>query len=222
MHTSTKVFAVSALVLGGSTILAKSDGRLMANNRGYSPEQPLEYSHRLHAGELGIDCLYCHYGAERGRHAGIPSSSVCMNCHAIISSGFDATRVEAARAKQAGEEPVLAVSPELRKLFEYAGWDPEAPMGGPGEALATPIPWQRIHQVPDFVYFDHSVHVAAGQACETCHGPVQSMERMRQYEHLSMGWCVNCHRDNEATPTSRRPDDEQHRHVSTDCITCHL
>ena len=222
MHTSTKVFAISALVLGGSTILAKSDARLMANNQGYAPEQPIAYSHRLHAGELAIDCLYCHYGAERGRHAGIPSSSVCMNCHSIIASGFDATLMESERAETEGAEPVQLVSPELQKLFDYAGWNPDPMAANAETAPARPIPWQRIHQLPDFAYFDHSVHVAAEQACETCHGPVQSMERMRQDQNLSMGWCINCHRENEATPTSLAPDNDLHRHVSTDCVTCHL
>ena len=105
----------------------------------------------------------------------------------------------------------------------HAGWDAAqmAPFA-PEDGNARPIPWQRIHQLPDFVYFDHSVHVAAGQACETCHGPVQSMERMRQQENLSMGWCLDCHRTNRATATSLAPDDKTYRNVSTDCVTCHL
>ncbi len=222
MHTSTKVFAISALLLGGSTIIANSDSRLMANNKGYSPEQPITYSHRLHAGELEINCLYCHYGAERGRHAGIPSSSICMNCHSVVADGFDSILMEKVRAETAGEEPKLTVSTELAKLFDYAGWNPDPTDESAAVPAAQPIPWQRIHQVPDFVYFDHSVHVAAGQACETCHGPVQSMERMRQETDLSMGWCIDCHRANEATPTSLAPDNDLHRHVSTDCVTCHL
>ena len=188
----------------------------MANNRGYSPEQPIAYSHRLHAGELAIDCMYCHHGAEKGRHAGIPSSSVCMNCHSLVTSGFDAGRVE-----REGDPSEPVVSAELQKLFDYAGWSPD-PTVDPESLTAKPIPWQRIHQLPDFVYFDHSVHVAAGQACETCHGPVQSMERMRQEQDLSMGRCIECHRNNEGTPTSLAPNDDQHQQVSIDCVTCHL
>ena len=146
-----------------------------------------------------------------------------MNCHSTVSDSFDSTLLEKLRAETAGEEPRRTVSPEIQKLYDYAGFDAEPSESEDSEPVtASPIPWQRIHQLPDFVYFDHSVHVSAGQACETCHGPVQSMERMRQEEDLSMGWCVNCHRANKPTPTSGVPDNELHRFVSTDCVTCHL
>jgi Cytochrome c7 and related cytochrome c len=218
VHTSTKMFALCALLLGGSSILATSEVRLAGDHQGYEPEQPIAYSHRLHAGELGIDCLYCHYGAERGRHAGIPSASVCMNCHTTVTDAFDSVLTERERAKAAEEEPRRSVSPELRKLYDFMGL---------GEDLEPaqepiPIPWQRIHQLPDFAFFDHSVHVAQGVACATCHGPVQGMERVRQQESLSMGWCIDCHRSNEASPTALLPDPEAHPHVSTDCVSCHL
>ena len=146
-----------------------------------------------------------------------------MNCHATVTDSFDSVLIEKERAEVAGEEPRQTVSPELQKLYDYAGFQVGDEQTVPSEPpIASPIPWVRIHQLPDFVYFDHSVHVAAGQACETCHGPVQSMERMRQTEELSMGWCVNCHRANKPTPTSGVPDNELHRFVSTDCVTCHL
>lgn len=218
MHTSTKLFALSALALGGSSILATSELRLPGNHEGYEPEQPIAYSHRLHAGELGIDCLYCHHGAARGRHAGLPSGSICMNCHGNVTDGFDRVLGERARAEDAGEEAARTVSPELRKLYDYMGLGEDLEP----ELEPEPIPWQRVHHLPDFVYFDHSVHVAADVACETCHGPVQSMERVRQEESLSMGWCVSCHRQSEATPTCLAADPEASSHASTDCVSCHL
>ncbi len=218
MHTATKLFALSTLVLGGSTILATSELRLPGNHQGYEPEQPIAYSHRLHAGELGIDCLYCHYGATRGRHAGIPSGSVCMNCHRSVTDGWAAVQTEKQRAEEAGEEPVRTVSPELRKLYDAMGLNEDLRQ----VAEPVPIPWERVHHLPDFVYFDHSVHVARGVACQTCHGPVQGMERVRQEASLSMGWCLDCHRENEATPTGLVPDPDAHPHVTTDCVNCHL
>ena len=218
MHTSTKFLALGGLLLGGSTIVATSEMRLPGNHKGYEPEQPIAYSHRLHAGELQIDCRYCHYGAERGRHAGLPSGSVCMNCHATVTDAYDRVLEEKSRAEAAGEEPRRTISPELRKLYDYMGLDEDLqPTAEP-----TPIPWQRVHHLPDFAYFDHSTHVARGVACETCHGPVQAMERVRQQESLSMGWCVDCHRQSEGTSTGLAPDPKASLHASTDCVSCHL
>ena len=143
-----------------------------------------------------------------------------MNCHTNVTAGFDALLEERARAETQHREPELVVSSELAKLYASLGLDETlAPIEG---AEPNPIEWVRVHNIPDFVYFDHRPHVARGIACETCHGPVQSMERMRQESTLSMGWCISCHRDNEATPTGPAPQNEIHRHVSTDCSTCHL
>jgi hypothetical protein len=220
MHTSTILFGLSALALGGSTIVASARLRLPGDHSGYEPEQPIAFSHRLHAGDLALDCRFCHAAAEHSRHAGVPSASVCMKCHALVTDGFDRVLEERARAEAAGEEPRRTISPELAKLYDYQGLgddiEPDA-----GRAPRA-IPWQRVHQVPDFVHFDHSVHVAGGVACETCHGPVQSMERVRQEHSLSMGWCVACHRASGATPTCVAPDPEARPHASTDCVTCHL
>ena len=211
--TNAKVLVFFLLLFGGIVLSLGADVNLPGNHQGYEPEQPIAYSHRLHAGELRIDCLYCHYGAERSRHAGIPSASVCMNCHANVTAGFDAVLAERERAQAEEREPERIVSPELRKLYDALalGEDLE-PTGEPG----TPIEWARVHNLPDFVYFDHRVHVARGVACETCHGPVQSMERMRQFSDLSMGWCVQCHRDNAAVPGG-----PLEAHASTDCAACH-
>ena len=202
------------MLLAGTIVLARSsEVHLPGNNEGYEPEQPIAYSHRLHAGELNIDCQYCHYGAASSRHAGIPSASVCMNCHQTVTAGFDAVLQERELAEKEERDPNRIVSEKLRKLYDAVGLDENLePTGAPG----TPIPWVRVHNIPDFVYFDHRVHVARGLACETCHGPVQSMERIRQFSSLSMGWCVDCHRE---TPADVGGEPEEH--ASLDCAACH-
>ena len=211
---NAKILLAFMLVLGAVVIAQSTQVRLPGNHQGYEPIQPIAYSHRLHAGELGIDCQYCHYAADSSRHAGIPSASICMNCHKTTTAGFDAVLQERALAEQEGREPEQIVSPELRKLYDALGLDED--LNPTGEA-GVPIEWVRVHNMPDFVYFDHRVHVARNIACETCHGPVQGMERIRQFSDLSMGWCIDCHRSSPRTPGG--PAEE---HVSTDCASCHF
>jgi hypothetical protein len=214
---NTKILVVCILFLGVLALAQNTDVRLPGNHQGYEPVQPIAYSHRLHAGELQIDCQYCHYGAESSRHAGIPSASICMNCHATVTSSFDEVLRERERAEQEDREPERVVSDKLRKLYDAVGLDENL---DPTGAAGTPIEWVRVHNLPDFVYFDHRVHVSRGLACETCHGPVQSMERIRQYSDLSMGWCLDCHRSNAGTPTI--VDEPAQDHASTDCAACHF
>ena len=159
----------------------------------YEPSQPIAYSHRLHAGEMQIPCLYCHFGAEKSRHAGIPPASVCMNCHGFVTAAIGAVRAEDNLAKKQKRKALRIISPELRKLYGALALNKKMkPAAGKTQ---TPIQWVRIHNLPDFAYFDHRPHVGAGVACQTCHGPVESMERVRQFLPLNMGWCINCHRD---------------------------
>ena len=175
---------------------------------GYEPEQPIPYSHELHAGELGIDCRYCHNTVERAAKAAIPPTQTCMNCHNSIHKG----------------------SPKLTGLWESA-------------RNGTPIEWRRVHDLPDFAYFDHSAHVTRGVGCVECHGRIDRMEVVYQDQSLSMGWCLECHRDpdphlgnpQEATnlgllwnvdEKTRRADGEVWRDLnklnpSQDCSTCH-
>ena len=224
MSLNLWIFGLCGLLLGGAVVLSSADPRLPGNNRGYAPEQPIAFSHRLHVGELQMECLYCHYGARTSRHAGVPPASLCMNCHRSVTAGFDELHAERQLALEEERDPRLQVSPELRKLYDALGLGPDLePMP---DAVPRPIEWVRVHNLPDFVYFDHRVHVARDIACETCHGPVQSMERMRQESSLSMGWCLDCHRssaadvpDNGGAPLAapRGP-----HHVSTDCTICHL
>lgn len=171
--------------------------RLPGNHQGYSPEQPIAYSHRLHAGELKIDCLYCHFAAERGRHAGIPPAGVCMNCHRTVTAPAIDQRAENKAAKAEEREPRLLVSPEIQKLYDALALD-EKRQRDP-ERQPQPIAWVQVHRLPDFVYFDHRNHVAGGVTCQQCHGPIETMERVRQHATLSMGWCITCHRQQKAT-----------------------
>jgi len=222
MSSSPVVFGLSTLIIGGVLVLTTANVRLPADNQGYSPEQPIAFSHRLHAGELGMDCQYCHFGARSSRHAGIPPASVCMNCHQAVTSSFDELLVERITAEAQGREPRPVVSSELRKLYDALALDDE--LNRRPDIEPTSIEWVRVHNLPDFVYFDHRPHVAQSVACETCHGPVQSMERMRQEASLSMGWCLDCHRTTKGWECADSGAGllEAGQHVSTNCVTCHL
>lgn len=215
MRRALLVVASVAAVLGGVVVLQAADIPLPGNQVGYEPEQPLQFSHPLHAGQLQIQCLYCHSAAERSRHAGIPADSVCMNCHRFVAATLAAVREEDAAAKQEGRPVRPVVSPEVAKVYRAQAVDDA---GNPvPDAAPVPIRWVRVHNLPDFVYFDHRSHVTAGVSCETCHGPVDTMARVRQFADLSMGWCVNCHRQANATGLpSGRP-----ANAPVDCTTCH-
>lgn len=165
-----------ALVFGVLPLGAGATGGLWyyATNKhvevGYQPKQPIDYSHKLHAGDLGIDCRYCHSNVEKSAHAAVPPTETCMNCHSKVRTD----------------------SPKLLPLRE--SW-----------ANDTPVPWIRVHNLPDYVYFDHSAHLSAGVGCVSCHGRVDQMIEVRQEEPLSMGWCLDCHR--EPAPNLRDPKD---------------
>ncbi|WP_132704642.1 c-type cytochrome [Winogradskyella wandonensis] len=155
-------------------------------DQGYEPVQPIHYSHRIHAGDNKIDCKYCHSSARVSKHSGIPSLNVCMNCHKNIAQVAPETYAE-------GQEYGVDYNAEIQKLYKAVGWDEEA-QAYTGET--SPVKWIRIHNLPDFAYFNHSQHVSvAGLECQTCHGPVEEMEIMYQYSSLTMGWCINCHRE---------------------------
>ncbi len=219
---NVKIFAASSFLLGMVIVVSSADMRLPGNNVGYEPVQPIAFSHRVHAGTLALDCMYCHYGARSSRCAGVPSASICMNCHTLVTSSRDAKLLEKDLAEAEGREPRPIVSEELQKLYDALALDAEmTPISG---KEPTPIEWVRVHNLPDFVYFDHRPHVARNIACQTCHGPVQSMERMRQDTPLSMGWCIECHRANVPSPSGKvlEPGERLEDHVSTNCVTCHL
>ena len=156
-------------------------------NQGYEPVQEIHYSHRIHAGENGIDCKYCHSSARVSKHSGIPSLNICMNCHKSISEVAEGVQSEGIA------EYGVDYNAEIKKLYTAVGWD-DAEQKYTG--VTKPVKWTRIHNLPDFAYFNHSQHVSvAGVECQTCHGPVEEMEVMYQYAPLTMGWCINCHRE---------------------------
>ena len=129
---------------------------------GYSPKQPVPFSHKIHAGNLGMDCRYCHYNIEKGAVAGVPPTQVCMNCH-------------------------TQVKPDSMKLkLIQESWKTD-----------KSVEWVRIHKLPDYVYFDHSAHLTAGIGCASCHGRIDQMTQVRMEKPLSMGWCLDCHRNPE-------------------------
>lgn len=187
---------------------------LPGNQQDYEPAQPIAFSHRLHAGEMQIACIYCHSGAETSRHAGIPAASTCMNCHRFATAAFGALLAEADEASKFKRPPRRIVSPELEKLYDALALNEQ--MQPDPKRTTQPIAWTKVHNLPAFVYFDHRAHVHAGVECQRCHGPVQTMERMRQVEDLSMGWCVHCHREVNQTGVADKPVK-----ASTDCATCH-
>jgi Cytochrome c7 and related cytochrome c len=187
---------------------------LPGNQQGYEPEQPIAFSHRQHAGELQISCLYCHFGAETSPHAGIPPASVCMTCHRFVTASQKAMLPEILEAHKAKRPPRPIVSPELQKLYDALALDSK--LEPDPSKQPTPIAWVKVHNLPAFTCFDHRSHVYAGLTCQRCHGPVETMDRVRQVEDLSMGWCVNCHRESGRTGVSGKPVQP-----STDCATCH-
>ena len=149
---------------------------------GYQPVQPIKFSHQLHAGVNKIDCQYCHTGAFQSKNASIPSANVCMNCHNYVQ----------ATDKYDGE-----ISPEIMKIYKALDYNPETRVYGNNQ---KPIEWVRIHNLPDFAYFNHSQHVkVAGIECQKCHGPIETMEEVYQYSPLTMKWCINCHKETEVS-----------------------
>ncbi|MEY3118468.1 MAG: hypothetical protein RIT30_400 [Bacteroidota bacterium] len=178
--------AIILFIIGG--YMTTKGAMDLGRSKDYQPEQPIYYSHTVHAGVNQINCQYCHTGTYQGKQATLPSVNVCMNCHLAINEYKGAPLV-----RENGD--VVDGTAEIKKLYKYAGftegqpWDP---------ANAKPIEWVRIHNLPDHVYFNHAQHVNAGQvACQQCHGEIQKMGEVKQFSDLSMGWCVNCHRNTE-------------------------
>ena len=172
-------------------------------DQGYQPVQPIHFSHKIHAGDNGIDCKYCHSSARVSKTSGIPSLNVCMNCHKSVYEYNGETSPEHSKAFYDGE---------IQKLYAAAGWS-DADQKYTGKS--QPVKWVRIHNLPDFVYFNHSQHVTvAGVECQTCHGPVEEMEVMYQHAPLTMGWCINCHRKTNVNIKDNAYYDKIHEELS--------
>lgn len=180
------------LSLVGIALVARAMTRVGVH-QGYAPAQPIAFPHKVHAGDHQIACLYCHSGARTSRHAGIPSASVCMNCHNLLE-------------KQTRDLQILREAVQVRR----------------------PIAWVKVHNLPDFVYFNHSQHVRKGVACADCHGPVASMDRVEQVSPLTMGWCLSCHRAHAGVPreslwrvAANLKAPSQPAPPGLDCVSCH-
>jgi mono/diheme cytochrome c family protein len=155
-------------------------------DQGYAPIQPIHYSHKIHAGANQIECKYCHSSARVSKHSGIPSLNVCMNCHEYIADYNGEEDLENGYTKD-------FYTNEIKKLYNAVGWDEENQVY---TGNTQPVKWVRIHNLPDFVYFNHAQHAQVAKIeCQTCHGPVEEMEILYQYSPLTMGWCIDCHRE---------------------------
>ena len=194
-----KTYLMAAVLLlfgvGGYMTISAAIG--LGRMKNYQPEQPIYYSHKVHAGASQISCLYCHGGSQDSKHANIPSVNVCMNCH----MGIKEYKGEPIVKEDGGSVNGTA---EIQKLYSYAGWNPVTKQYNPDNNKdgvpdgARPIEWVKVHNLPDHVYFNHSQHVKVGkQVCQTCHGNIQEMPEVYQFSELSMGWCINCHRESK-------------------------
>lgn len=181
------MFALVCFAVGGYYASKAAIG--FGRQKGYQPEQPIYYSHKVHAGINKISCLYCHGNAWESKTAAIPSVNVCMNCHKTITSYEKGPKLYDVNGKE------IDGTAEIEKLYKYAGFDPKNPTQW-DPSKAKEIEWTKIHNLPDHVYFNHSQHIRAGNVqCQTCHGEVTAMDEVKQVSELSMGWCVNCHRE---------------------------
>lgn len=170
----------------------------------YAPVQPIHFSHRIHAGSNGVDCKYCHSAARVSKNAGIPSLNVCMNCHKNISEVADTTAT--------AEHSKAFYDGEIQKLYDAVGWDKSLQKY---TGKTNPVKWVRIHNLPDFAYFNHSQHVTVGGIeCQKCHGEVQTYEIQKQFAPLTMGWCVNCHRETNVKVEGNAYYDKIHQELS--------
>ncbi|HIO67170.1 MAG TPA: c-type cytochrome [Flavobacteriales bacterium] len=217
MSGNKRWVALSVLIALAILTRAAWFGLLYVNvTQGYEPEQPIWFSHQVHAGKNGINCVYCHSGAEKSKTAGIPSANVCMNCHKAIKTG------------------TFTEDKEIPKIYAALDYDVEKDEYGDNP---KPIKWVRIHNLPDLAYFNHSQHVVVGKIeCQECHGPVEEMHVMRQESMLTMGWCIDCHRNTEVKMDGNEYYAELHKNLTEkypgekitvdkmggiDCARCH-
>ena len=187
------IVSISLMIFAGYWIV--NGAVSLGSQQNYMPKQPIFFSHKVHAGINQINCLYCHAGAEKSRQAMIPSTNVCMNCHKQINEYTGDHKLVTYEGKQ------VDGTAEIQKLYKYAGWNPNLKQYNrdkDGNIKATPIEWVKVHNLPDFVYFNHSQHVAVGKVqCQTCHGEITNMDEVHQFAALNMSWCINCHRQTD-------------------------
>jgi hypothetical protein len=175
------VLAVLGLGVAGVVLAEIYESSL---DKGYAPEQPIPFSHKIHAGENKMECLYCHFNADKSRHATVPPMSLCMGCHQQVAK----------------DRPIIK---RMAKLNEEG----------------KSVEWIKVHHAPDHVYFPHRKHVAAGVSCQECHGPVEEMDKIKQVKEFTMGWCLDCHRNNDFVNESQgvgSPNYRTHRDMIID------
>jgi cytochrome c551/c552 len=181
--------AIIFFIAGGYLVAKGAIG--LGRQKNYEPVQPIYYSHKVHAGINQISCLYCHGAAWDSKHAAIPSVNVCMNCHKAINEYVKGPKLYDASGNE------INGTAEIAKLYKAANFDPAKPNSW-DPTTANPIEWVKIHNLPDHVYFNHSQHIRAGKVqCQTCHGEITAMDEVKQFSDLSMGWCINCHRESK-------------------------
>jgi hypothetical protein len=190
--TVVRLLIFGLVIVGGYTTVNNAIG--LGRQQNYAPEQPIKFSHELHAGKNAIDCQYCHDGARRSKHAVIPATNTCMNCHTLIMKG-----------------PEYGTA-EILKIYAAAGFDPKT--GTYDKSKENPIKWIKVHNLPEHVYFNHSQHVVVGkQECTTCHGNVKEMTVAEQKSPLTMKWCIECHRKTEVAMEGNAYYDKLHAYL---------
>lgn len=222
----TAIPGLIALAAGAAMLSAYSGASSSQNS---SPVQPIAFTHPVHVQKLGMNCLYCHNAANKSMDPGLPAVSTCMGCHTAIGPDRPANDLH-------GNKPYK--SAEIAKLYKYA--DVPNSLGQPIGPNAKPIPWIRIHKLPEYVHFPHTRHINAGVTCQTCHGQIQKMDRVYQFASLNMGWCVSCHvngysakegleaagyaeqqQATTATPAAASLVSGERKKARYDCANCH-
>ena len=195
---------VATLIIAGAVMLFlgafgyKFGMEEVGVQQGYAPTQPINFSHKIHAGQYEMDCKYCHSTVEKSKSASIPSLNTCMNCHKYV---------------KAAEKYNGKTSPEIQKIYNAIGFDGDNMEYIEGYEQ-KPIEWIRIHNLPDLAYFNHSQHVVVGKVeCQTCHGPIKEMEKVYQYSNLQMGWCIDCHRERGIDSENNDYYEEAHKNM---------
>ncbi|MBX7240326.1 MAG: c-type cytochrome [Bacteroidia bacterium] len=241
---------ITIALLGGTLKLIQA-ARAVSIHPGYMPAQPIKFSHKLHAGKHEINCQYCHTGASKSKNAWVPATNVCMNCHKGVEAGPVYGKSEIAKIYMSAGfnpdtkqyfEPNTPVDKVMEAFSKWMADDAKTKnLAGALDAVKEigfnkPIEWIRIHNLPDHAYFNHAQHIAVGGKdkdgntieCQTCHGPIQEMEVVYQYSPLSMGWCVNCHRQSKTTYTFTDPENPKKSFTPSpadmgglDCAKCH-
>ncbi len=201
MNDNKGIVAAIVIVLFFGGLLDLVNGAFeIGVHQGYKPEQPIKFSHKIHAGDDKIDCNYCHSSARHSKTSGIPSLNVCMNCHTYIDGSSGKTFMYGGKQ--------YSMTEEIQKIYDHLDYDPKTKKYGDNP---TPVKWVKIHNLPDHVYFSHQQHVVAGeQKCQTCHGPVEEMDVVEQHAPLTMKWCIECHQETAVATEGNGYYDEMH------------